>query len=483
MHETNTFLPTRTSITAFLEPGFWPGLKRGEDLLKDLPGLNIGTAGVIQELTNAGYDLVPLTWAAAPPAGIVTVEAFESIAEEIVGKVESSHVDGVILELHGAMVAEHLDDAEGELLERVRAAVGPDVPVLATVDLHANLSTRMLSVADAIEAYRTYPHVDMADTGARAARLLIDAFEHGVWYKTHRRLDYLIPTPWQCTEIEPARTFYADMIAAVDDAVPSISFAPGFNAADVACCGPVLFAYGRDRAALSRKVDELHGQLVAAEPLFGEDVYSASEAVDRACALTDGSGPVIIADAEDNPGGGAGGDTTALLRTLVAKRVDGAVVATICDARAVECAAAAGEGATVSIRLGGSSDGKPFDSPFVIERIATGTFEAKSPMFRGARTVLGRMALLRCGGVRVIVASKPFQVADRGVLQHVGIEPKEQKIIVLKSTVHFRNDFQAIASAILIAAAGGAVPIDPRQLPFSKLDRKLRLFPQRMARV
>jgi microcystin degradation protein MlrC len=411
----------------------------------------------------------------------VTRHAYEAIVTEMLERLAcAGPVQGVILELHGAMVSEHLEDAEGDLLARVREVVGPSVPLVATLDLHANVSDAMLASADALEAFRTYPHMDMAETGGRAARILLELLDRPQpWFKANRRLPYLIPTPWQCTEIEPVHSIYARLVDSVNREVPSLSFTPAFNAADVPCCGPVVFGYGRTQTAVDRIVGALYRDLVEAESHFGEAVYDAVGAVDVALAPVIGaSGPVVIADAEDNPGGGGAGDTTSLLHELVRRKARNAVVATIFDARAADKACEAGVGALIDLDLGGAADGKSFHARFEVERLGSGDFEATGPMLRGVQASVGPMAVLCTDEVRVIVASQRFQVDDQAILRHVGIEPREQGILVLKSAVHFRNDFQEIASSIIVAAAGGLSPIDPRKLPFRRLDPTLRLFPR-----
>src|SRR5688572_15619464 len=172
-HETNTFAPSRADYAAFEAGGGWPGVQYGESIFSAVEGANIPAAGAIAALRALGHDLVGTAWAAASPSAHVTADAYERIAGELTRNLQKSGpVDGVYLDLHGAMVSEGFDDGEGELLRRVREVVGPRVPVCASLDLHANVTRAMVERADALVAYRTYPHVDMADTGARAAHLL-----------------------------------------------------------------------------------------------------------------------------------------------------------------------------------------------------------------------------------------------------------------------------------------------------------------------
>src|SRR5919106_6625127 len=212
-HETNTFAPSRADYAAFEAGGGWPGVQYGEPIFAAVEGANIPAAGAIAALRALGHTLVGTAWAAASPSAHVTSDAFERIAGEMVKRVAAAMpVDAVYLDLHGAMVAESYDDGEGELLRRVRAAVGSRVPVVASLDLHANVTRAMVEHADALVAYRTYPHVDMADTGARAARLLGEIIKRGKRPAgRYHALDFLTGIPSQCSFIEPCKPTYEEL--------------------------------------------------------------------------------------------------------------------------------------------------------------------------------------------------------------------------------------------------------------------------------
>ncbi|HEX6154530.1 MAG TPA: M81 family metallopeptidase, partial [Burkholderiales bacterium] len=179
-HETNTFAPSKAGYAAFEAGGGWPGVRYGEPIFGAVEGANIPAAGAIQALRALGHTMVGTAWAAASPSAHVTAEAFERITGGLIQNLkDAGRVDGVYLDLHGAMVSEEHEDGEGEILRRVRELVGPRVPVVASLDLHANVTKAMVDKVDAMVAYRTYPHVDMADTGARAARLLDQMLKTG----------------------------------------------------------------------------------------------------------------------------------------------------------------------------------------------------------------------------------------------------------------------------------------------------------------
>jgi microcystin degradation protein MlrC len=482
LHETNTFAPSPADFDAFATGGGWPAMSQGASLLEATRNVNIGICGFVEAARGAGWSLAPTVWCAASPSAQVTEDAYERIAAMIVdGIAAAGPLDGVYLDLHGAMVAAHVDDGEGELLARVRSVVGPDLPLVVSLDLHANVTPAMVAHADALIAYRTYPHIDMADTGRAAARHLARLLGGARFAKSCRQIPFLIPISWQCTDDEPCKSIYAELMAMESDAVPTLSFAPGFPAADFADCGASVFAYGRTQADADRAADDLAALVERHETAFDGPVYTpeagVAEALRRAATA---HRPIVLADTQDNPGAGGDSDTTGMLRALVAAQVDGAALGVICDPAAAAHAHEAGVGAELSIALGGRS-GVPGDAPlterFIVETLSDGRFVAPGPYYGGARMNLGPAACLRIGGVRVVVASRKAQLADRAMFRFVGIEPTAQAILVVKSSVHFRADFAPIADAILICAAPGPMPADPAALPWRRLRPGVRIKP------
>ncbi|MCY7306490.1 MAG: M81 family metallopeptidase, partial [Rhodoferax sp.] len=319
-HETNTFAPSKATYRHFEQDGGWPGLRRGGEILDTMVARNVPIAGFIEQMRSTRHTLVPTAWAAAEPSAHVTRDAYERIAAMIVEGIRDAQPDAVYLDLHGAMVAEHEDDGEGELLARVRGLVGPRTPILASLDLHANVTQRMLESADTLIAYRTYPHIDMADTGARVAHLMCQRAE-GMPRPACavRRIPFLIPLTAQCTDLEPTRSIYATLASMESHDVPSLSFTPGFPAADFPECGPVVFAYGRRGGDADAAVAALARSVEQEEARFDLPVLSAEAAVRRAMQIAlRASRPVVIADTQDNPGAGGDSDTTGMLRALLA---------------------------------------------------------------------------------------------------------------------------------------------------------------------
>ena len=491
MHETNTFAPVKAEWRDFLMAKGWPPLTRGEAMFDVFRGMNIGTAGAMSELAGLGHALVPLSWCGATPSSYVTDEAFEKICailvNDLVAALDAGPLDGVYLDLHGAATAEGFEDAEGELLRRVRAVVGRDVPIVTSLDLHANVTQQMVEQSDALVAYRTYPHIDMEETGRRAARVLDGLIKRPKpWFKSFRQISFLIPVNWGCTFIEPAKSLYRrveELEQRHDGAV--LSFAPGFPATDIADCGASVFAYAPTQQAADAAVTALADEIESREAEFAGQVYTADEAVAYAMGKSNAATrPFVLADTQDNPGAGGNSDTVGVLESLVKLGAQGAVLAILYDPEAAEAAHRAGEGAELVLAVGARSrmpGHHPFRARFRVEKLGDGNFVGTGPMWRGARMALGPMALLRVldggGGVRVIVASRKQQAADQAIFRHLGVEPSEEKILVLKSSVHFRADFQPIAEEILVVEAPGPMPADPSVLPWTRLRDGVKLKP------
>ena len=480
-HETNTFAPLKATFEEFSLGGGWPGLQRGEGFYPTFAGMNLPIAGAIEVLKGAGHTLLPLVWAAATPSAHVTEDAYERIVGMMLDDLRSAGpIDALYLDLHGAMVTEHLDDGEGELLRRIRAILGSEIPVVTSLDFHANVTPEMIEFSDIMIGYRTYPHVDMAATGRRAAEALLHLLETGRKPdKAFETLPFLIPLPWQCTMAEPAASVYRELAAVEAETGVLLTFTPGFPAADFLHCGAAVFGYGEEAGRTRAAVQALIASILRREKDFAGRIYEPDEAVAEALRRPSGK-PMVLADTQDNPGAGGSSDTTGLLGALVRARAERAALAVMWDPAAAEAAHAAGAGASLTLGLGGRSAWpgvEPFHGSFTVERLGDGRFTGTGPMWGGAQMNLGPMALLRIGGVRVVVASRKVQGADQSIFRHLGIEPPAERILALKSSVHFRADFTPIAQDILVVKAAGAMLADPADFPFRRLRPGLRLRP------
>src|SRR5882757_4420371 len=287
LHETNTFAPTKATYADFVHGGGWPAMAHGADVLKVMRKINVGLAGFVETAEAKGWDMVPTISCGASPSAHVTKDAFERIVEVMVdGIANAGALDAVYLDLHGAMVTEHFDDGEGEILRRVRQVIGKDLPLVASLDLHANVTPEMVEHADALIAYRTYPHVDMADTGRASARhlaLMLKTKQRLA--KAFRQLPFLIPINWQCTNDQPTKGIYRKLAALQGDAVPTLSFAPGFPAADFPDCGASVFAYGKTQADADAAADKITAIIEGHEDDFDGKIYAPDEGVRLAMEL------------------------------------------------------------------------------------------------------------------------------------------------------------------------------------------------------
>jgi microcystin degradation protein MlrC len=480
-HETNSFVTPDTDYAYFTSHRDRPPLVRGAEVVRALSKTSFALSGFLDAIGDR-HEIAPLLWTSGGAGGTVTADAFERIAGELVHRLsEAMPVDGVYLDLHGAMVTRSFEDGEGELLRRVRAAVGGRVPIAISLDYHANVTPEMVEHADSIVAYRTYPHVDRAETGAFAAKALSLLLERGrPAGRALRKLPFLIPLNDQCTLVEPSRSVVARTAVAEGDLV-NLAYLAGFPPSDLHWCGPAVVAHAFDQESADEAADALAREIVAREAEFAVPMMATEEGVREAMALArSASRPVVLADTQDNPGCGATADTTGVLKTLVALGAEGAVIGYLCDAEAAKAAHAAGEGAEVALALGGHSGPEgvtPFEGRFTVERLGNGRMRTTGAVSGGREIDIGPMALLRIGGTAIAVTSKRMQALDQAPFRHLGVEPKEQKILVLKSTCHFRAEFEPIAEKVIVVIAPGGYMADPARYPYRRLRPGVRLRP------
>ena len=474
-HETNTFAPQPTTFKIFEERGAWPELTRGESLIKRFLGLNLPISGFI---SACNHKVEPILWAAAEPGGFVDNDAFDLITNEIVEGIIESKPDAVYLDLHGAMVTRKYDDGEAEILRRIREAAGYDLPLAVSLDLHGNLSKSFLDLADLVTIYRTYPHVDLSETGARAADLLSMSLKKPL-KKAWRRANFLIPVTAQGTDYQPSKDIYNYINKISQNEVASIDLAMGFPPADIPELGPVIVAYDQSQRVANDSVEKVFKKLLEAEPIYNDRLVSAEDAV--AEAVKSINGPVVIADVQDNPGAGGTGDTTGLISALIKAQASDAILSMLYDPHTAEAAHIAGVGSEIDVSLGGkfTTYSKPIKCKVLIEAISDGRFLFTGPMFGGSDADLGPVALLKISdtSIRVVVGSKRAQNADQEMFRVVGLEPCQHKIICVKSAMHFVADYKQVSKNIIFATSPGANPCNLTEIPYKRLLPGIRLGP------
>ena len=458
MHETNTFSRVPTDMAMIRRRDF--------HLENEIPAAFRGTRSAIGASFEAaeefGWRLVHPVSANPNPSGVVTSEAFEMVAAMILGAAaERGPIDGALLHLHGAMVSEEFEDAEGELLGRLRRALGPDVPVVVTLDLHANVTERMAENANALIAFRTYPHIDMYERAWQGARLLERAMRGEVRPRTviARR-----PLIWGLDHGRTQAGPMAELIArgeALEGAGEAlvVSICAGFSRADIRDVGPSVTVTTDGAGPGGQAIaEEFMDVAWKSRGYTSVKMLPVAEAVARAKAGRPGEKPLVIADYTDNPGGGGYGDATALLAGLVAAGVERVAFHAICDAEAIAAGMRAGIGARTTLTLGGKTDPALGGGPLALEGevvcLANGRFIAYGPMGGGVERNYGASMVFRVAGIDIVLITNNGQATDLGQFTSLGIDPTRYTTVCVKSMQHFRAAFAPIARDIILVDTG-----------------------------
>lgn len=474
-HETNTFVATPTDLPDFEQADSWPELLLGDAVLEKTRDMNLPIAGFVR---TCGTDvtLLPILWCAAEPGGHVTDDAFDTITSRITDTlVQSGPVDAVYLDLHGAMVTQSYEDGDGEVLARIRRVIGPDIPLIASLDMHANVSRKMVELADILTIYRTYPHIDMAETGARAYRHLRHILTHDRPSKAWRQAAFLIPLHAQHTGADPAQSLYRHAATFDGSQGQLAEMALGFTAADIQDAGPSVLAYATTARDADEMADDMLARLIAEEQRFEVPLLNPDEAISRALAMPP-TRPVVIADVQDNPGAGASSDTTGLLRAFTGRDVGNVLLGLIHDPELASQAHKQGENAHFPARIGGRSPGDtPINTVVRVHRLSHGECRYTGAMYGGGTANFGPSAALQIEGtgIFVVVTSIRNQCLDLAQFRHFDLEPETARILCVKSTAHFRADFEPIAQAVLLAAAPGQFPCELKKVRYENLRKSV----------
>jgi microcystin degradation protein MlrC len=477
-HETNTFSVRPTGYAAFADRC----LLEGEAAIHARGDANTGLAGFLDVLRPLGATVLHSISASAEPAGRVTDEAFDRLAGRIVAMAAAHRgsIDGVALALHGAMVTESHTDGEGELLARLRAVLGDAVPIAITLDLHANVTERMCQLAQIIVSYKTYPHVDVRLTGQHAARVLLRAMAGEIAPRTLRVWVPMLEEPNGCRTDTGAMVDWVKRAREyeTEPGVFVVSINAGFAMADIPEIGPTILVTAEgDAAAHRRFARAIAADMWAHRHEVLNRYLSVPEAMAAARTHAAAKGPLIIADYSDNPGGGGYGDATALLRGMIEAGLADACFGPIVDPEAAALLHARRPGETVSLALGGKTDARFGGPPIEVTGTLVGLFDGwltgDGPMRGGQRLSFGPTAVLRVGGVTVLVVSIGTQMLDLQQFRAFGIEPARHRVVGLKSQQHFRAAFAPIAGDIVVCDSDGLTTAELTRFPYRHVPRPI----------
>jgi microcystin degradation protein MlrC len=477
-HETNTFSPLRTDMERFRQRE----LLYGAEIFERLTGTHTGPGGYIEAASKAGVELVPSVSASAVPSGTVTQEAYEQLLGSLLKTLKTARsapggLDGVALCLHGAMVAEGIDDAEGDILRRVREQVGDATPVVATLDLHANMTPEMVRYADCLFGYDTNPHVDGYERAVEAFAALQD-----MWRGAFRPAMRMVKTQMMPATIN-MRTSEGPMVKLFARAreyesrpgVRNVSVFGGFPYTDIEFAGLSVVALTDGRADLAQAIcEDIAGLAWSIRREFLKEIWQPADAV--AHAMKAKAKPVILADVADNMGGGGSGDTTVLLKTLIDLGAENTGFAIIVDPEAVQQCIAAGPGGLVRLSLGGNVEpkhGRPVECEGKVRALTDGGFVNKGPMGTGVHVTVGPSAKVQVGGIEVIVTTNRMAPNDPEIFRHIGIEPTDKQILVVKSRGHFRAAYEPFAGEILEVDCPGFATPNLKHFDYKKVRRPL----------
>ena len=472
VHETSTFTPVPTTKACFYAR---LGVLNPDEIITKLRGVNTPTGGFIEGADVHGFELIPTIMADAYPSGPATRDVFDAILEELLEGIRNAgDIDGVLLELHGSMVIENLDDGEGYILSAVRDLVGPKTPVVAQLDIHSNVSHQMVEMADVLIGRESYPEVDMAPRGRECADVLVRIIREGL--RPTMAL-HQIPMMWGMNQV----TAHSPMKEAIEE-LHRIESLPGVVCGSIATCFPladvpdlgasVYIVTENDQSLAQQYADELGAWLFHRKASWHFHMLSTREAL--ATIHTDEKMPVIFADRDDNTGGGSPGDSTGMLKTFIEAELEDACILYIVDTEAVNQCMEAGIGATIALEVGGKSSplqGHPISMTVEIMALSDGRFRYHGPMLAGLEGDMGPSAYIREKGIHVLLVSEREQPFDTAFSETLGLDPRQMRFIGVKSSAHFRAGFESWAGAIHVVTEPGVH--DASHVSFHRLSRKI----------
>ncbi len=480
-HETNTFSPVPTPLARF---GHGPGPLYGEAAIAAYRGTGSGLGAYLDLAAREGAEIVLPIAAAAPPSRPVEDAAYQHITSTICEAVAKGGFDGIMLDLHGAMVTESLEDGEGELLRRIRA-IDPKTPIAVAYDMHANLYDAMIANATVVAGYRTYPHTDTYETAKRAGDILLRAMRGEVrpviaW----GNVPMLPHVMRQGSDDHPNKELQARCAAMSVEGALCASLFTGFPHADISNAGlSAVVVTDGDHGLADRLRDELLDKAWRDREDFVYKLEPLDQSLARAAALPPpkpGDGPIVLLDHYDNCASGGTMDTTAVLAAIIRAGLDNVAAFAIYDPEAVQQAIAAGVGAEATLAIGGkmAMPQIPGDSPplTVIGRVNTisdGRFRNKGPMQRGVLTDMGPSVVIDTGKVEIALISRHVEPSDLNCFLTLGIDPLQKRYVMLKSRIHWRAGLGKMARAVIECAGHGVCTSDYSQLSFKNVRRPI----------
>lgn len=472
-HETNTFSPVPTPLQAFA-PDYEAAAFQANS------GMRTAMAAFIDAAQRVGAQCITPVSATANPSGPVHADAYDALTARIVAAAAVG-CDAILLDLHGAMVAQHTPDGEGDLLARVRAAA-PGVPLGVALDLHGNITQKMVDNADVMVGFKTYPHVDMYETGEHAARLVLQMLQHGRRYAVRwRPLPLLSHTLRSTTQGGAMAAAVASARQAEGDGVPAMTIFAGFSLADIAapCMSVVATAEctPHSEALCAATLDRIAGQIWAEREgyVYASEPLAASVA--RAHALAQGADkPVLLLDHSDNCMSGGTCDTMDVLQAAWRHGLTGIATGPLSDPEAVAQLIEAGVGAQVSVRLGNKVPltrlgltKEPVVVQGTVRAISDGSYTVSGPIYTGQRCSMGRTVWLDVGSTQIVVAEQPHEPWDLGVFSCVGLDPTAYRYLLLKSRMYCRPVFVPLSAGLVECDSPGVTSSDYRLFPFENL--------------
>ena len=475
-HETNVFSAVRTGMDAFEAST----IRRGNRIVAEERGTNSFFGGVIAGAERLGFELIPVLSVWATPSGMVDGTALRALLDELVSGIQLAEpIDGVLLGLHGAMVSELDRDADAFILEAVRDVIGNERPLVATLDLHANISPRMVDAGTLLVGYDTYPHVDMAERAEEACERIVQLVCGEIVPAAALVKPPMLPTSQRMTtDRSPMR----DLIARAHawEAKPgmiAVSVAGGFPPADVEEAGLSVLAYADGDPLIAVEAAEDTAALAwALREQFLGGVSTFEEAATAIASLTPDEKPLVLVDIGDNPWTGGPGDSVELLRFLLDQGATASALALVADPEAVRHCIEMGPGSSVRLTLGAKTDrlhGHPIEVDAYVRLISNGHYVNDGPMMAGVPVELGPTALVVVEGVDVLVTSRAETPIDLNIFRSHGIDPTSKAVIGLKGKGHFRAAFEPISSRVLLVEGPGITGADLTRLPFQHLSRPL----------